>query len=252
VRAVAGGAAPDADRLATLQVTHDENVVAARAEGLNAGVFAAVVPVHTHIPRAPTAVARVQALVDGGLINPGSMWVKLGATAINGWQALSAHDGIIAAEAKAAAAKALAKAEADLVVITKAEAVAAKGGVMSGIDITAAVHAVFVAAPEQSCTRSSLSSKAQGATFLAALSHPWTTLLVPARATCQAAVVASGAATEAADAAAAAAVADHQPPAAPSVVAAAAVTAASVDVDSMSSAEKRALLAKLGVSMGDE
>jgi len=48
------------------------------------------------------------------------MRVKLGATAINGWQALSAHDGIIAAEAKAAAAKALAKAEAGLVVITKA------------------------------------------------------------------------------------------------------------------------------------
>ena len=97
---MAGGAAPDADRLATLQVTHDENVVAARAGGLNAGVFAAAVPTHTHIARLPTAVARVQALVDGGLINPGSMWVKLGATAINGWQALSAHDGIIAAEAK--------------------------------------------------------------------------------------------------------------------------------------------------------
>ena len=64
--------------------------------------------------------------------------------------------------------------------------------------------------------------------------------------------MAAGAAREAADAAAAAAVADHQPPAAPSVVAAAAVTAASVDVDFMSSAEKRALLAKLGVSMGDE
>ena len=59
------------------------------------------------------------------------MRAKTGAVAINGWQALSAHDGIIAAEAKVAAAKALAKAEADLVVITKAEAVAAKGGVMS-------------------------------------------------------------------------------------------------------------------------
>ena len=178
------------------------------------------------------------------------MRAKTGAVAINGWQALSAHGGIVAAEAKAAAAKALAKAEADLVVITKAEAVAAKGGVMSGIDITAAVHTVFVAAPDQS--RTSLSSKAQGATFLAALSHPWTTLLVPARAARQAAIVAAGAAREAADAADAAAVADHQPPAAPSVVAASAVTAASVDVDSMSSAEKRALLAKLGVSMGDE
>ena len=123
---------------------------------------------------------------------------------------------------------------------------------MSDIDITAAVHAVFVAAPEQPCTRTSLSSKAQGATFLAALSPPWTTLLAPARAACQAAVVAAGAATEAADAAAAAAVADHQPPAAPSVVADGAVTAAAVDVASMSSAEKRALLEKPGVSMGGE
>ena len=104
--------------------------------------------------------------MDGGLINPGSMWVKTDAVAINGWQALSAHDGIVAAEAKAAAAKALAKAEADLVVITKAEVVAAeagaaKGGKMSGADITVAVHAVFVAVPGQSCVRSSLSSNVQ-------------------------------------------------------------------------------------------
>ena len=137
-------------------------------------------------------------------------------------------------------------------VITKAEAVAAKGGVMSGADITVAVHAAFVAVPGQTFTRSSLAGKQQGATFLAALPTPWTTLLVPPRAACQAAVVAAGAAAEAAAAAAASAVADHQPPAAPSVVAASAVTAASVDVDSMSSAEKRALLAKPGVSMGDE
>ena len=172
VRAVAGGAAPEADRLAALQVTHDENVAAARARGLNAGVFAAAVPTHSHIARAPTAVARVQALVDGGVINPGSMWVKTGAVAINGWQALSAHGGIVAAEAKAAAAKALAKAEADLIVITKAEAVAAKGGVMSGADITVAVHAVFIAVPGQTCTRSSLAGKQQGAAFLAALPAP--------------------------------------------------------------------------------
>jgi len=123
---------------------------------------------------------------------------------------------------------------------------------MSGVDITAVVHAVFVATPEKQCTRSSLVGKQQGATFLAALPTPWTALLVPARAACQAAVVAGAAATVAAGAAAAAAVADHQPPAAPLVVAAAAVTAASVDVDSMSSAEKRALLEKLGVSMSGE
>ena len=64
--------------------------------------------------------------------------------------------------------------------------------------------------------------------------------------------MAAGVARQAAGAAAAAAVAGHQPPVAPSVVAAAAVTAASVDVDSMSPAEKRALLALLGVSIGGE
>ena len=45
------------------------------------------------------------------------------------------------------------------------EAVAAKVGAMSGADIVAAVHAVFVAAPEQQCTRSSLTGKQQGATL---------------------------------------------------------------------------------------
>ena len=146
----------------------------------------------------------------------------------------------------------LTKAEAELAVITRAEVAAAKGGALSGADITAAVHAAFVAASGNPYARPSPVGKAQGAPFLAALPTLWTTLLAPARAACQAAVVAAGTAREAADAAAAAAVADHQPPAAPSVVAAAAVTATSVDVDSMSSAEKRALLAKLGVSMGGE
>ena len=45
-------------------------------------------------------------------------------------------------------------------------------GAMSGADIAAAVHAVFVAAPEQQYTRSSLTGKQQGATFLAALPTP--------------------------------------------------------------------------------
>lgn len=252
VRAVAGGAAPDAGRLATLQLTHDKNCDVAREAGFNVGVFAAKVPTHNHIARAPDAVARVKALVDGGHINASSMWVKLGATAINGWQALSAHDGIIAAEATAAAAKAVTKADADLAVIAKAEVVAAKGGDMSGADISLAIHAVFVAIPEQSCTRSSLVGKQAGAKFLAELPAPWATLLPPARAACQAAAVAAAAATEAAKAAVAAAVTDHQPPAAPSVVATGAVTAAAVDVASMTSSERRALLAKLGNFMGVE
>ena len=112
---------------------------------------------------------------------------------------------------------------------------------MSGADSTAAVHAAFIAVPEETCTRSSPARKQQGATFPAALPAPWTTLLAPARVACQAEA-----------AAAAAAVADHQPPAAPSVVAAGAVTAATVDVATMSSAERRGLLAKLGGAMGDE
>ena len=135
---------------------------------------------------------------------------------------------------------------------TKAEAAAAKGGAMSGADITAVIHAIFVAAPEQSCTRPSLVGKQQGAAFLAALPAPWTTLLPPARVACQAAAAAAAAATDAAIAAAAAAVVDHQPPAAPKVVAAGAVTAAAVDVASMSSAERRELPTKLGGFMGDE
>ena len=95
--------------------------------------------------------------------------------------------------------------------------------------------------------------KQQGTAFLAALPAPWTTLLPPARVACQAAAAAAAAATDAVEAAAAAAaVADHQPPAAPSVVDAWAVTAAAVDVASMSSAERRELLAKLGGFMGDE
>ena len=147
----------------------------------------------------------------------------------------------------------LTKAEAELAVITKAEMPAAKGGVLSGAKITVAVHAVFIAVPGQTCTRSSLAGKQQGAAFLAALPAPWTTLLPPARVACQAAAAAAAAATDAAEAAAAAAaVADHQPPAAPSVVAAGAVTAAAVDVASMSSAERRELLAKLGGFMADE
>jgi len=170
---VAGGAAPDADRLAALQVTTRQTSSRRGWGGLNAGVFAATVPTHTRRPSAHRGCPLcVQALVDGGLINPGSLWVKTGAVAIDGWQALSAHDGIIAAEAEVAAAKALAKAEADLIVITKAEEVAAKVGAMSGADIAAAVHAVFVAAPEQQCTRSSITGKQQGATFLAAPPAP--------------------------------------------------------------------------------
>jgi hypothetical protein len=197
---------------------------------------------------------RIEALAGHGTINPGSLWVNVGAHAINGWVAMRAHDLIAAKADAAAASKALAKAEADLAVLTKADVVAAKTGDMSGADITAAIHAVFVAVPEQPCTRSSLSSKAQGLAFLTALSAPWANLLAPARGACTAAIAAATAAVAAASAAAVAAVADNQPPAAPSVVAAGAVTAADVDVGAMSAAEKRTLLARLlgPGGMGDE
>jgi hypothetical protein len=120
---------------------------------------------------------------------------------------------------------------------------------MSGADITAAVHAAFVAVPDQPCVRSSIGAKAQGAAFLAALPSPWTTLLAPARVACTAALVAAAVAVSDAAAAALAAVADNQPPAAPVFVATGGATAAAVDVDAMSAAEQRALLAKLGAAM---
>ena len=97
----------------------------------------------------------------------------------------------------------LTKAEAELAVITKAKVAAAKGGVLSGADITVAVHAVFIAVLGQTCTRSSLAGKQQGAAFLAALPTPWTTLLPPARVACQAAAAAAAAATDATTATAA-------------------------------------------------
>ena len=63
--------------------------------------------------------------------------------------ALSAHYQILTAEANVVVSKALAEAQADLVIITNADAVAAMGRTMNGDDIKTAVHAVFVAAPEQ-------------------------------------------------------------------------------------------------------
>ena len=56
------------------------------------------------------------------------MWLKTGTVAINGWEALSAHDGIVAKDLKEMAVKAAKVAKADLVILTKADEVAAKGG----------------------------------------------------------------------------------------------------------------------------
>ena len=120
-------------------------------------------------------------------------------------------------------------------------------GVLNGKSTDLAVHAVFIAVPDQLCKRTSLGGKEKGGVFLAELTTPWTSLLAPSRVACTAAIAAAATAVAAADAAAIAAEADHQPPTAPSVAATGA--AVTVDVDAMSKADQRALLAKLTLAM---
>ena len=78
---------------------------------------------------------------------------------------------------------------------------------------------------------------------------PWAALLAPARAACTAAIATAAAAVAAADVADIAAVADHQPSAAPLVAAIGAAVA--VNVDAVSKADQRALLAKLTLAIND-
>ena len=47
---------------------------------------------------------------------------------------------------------------------------------MNGKSIELAVHAVFIAVPDQQCTRSSLVGKRPGSAYLAALPTPWAQL----------------------------------------------------------------------------
>ena len=49
---------------------------------------------------------------------------------------------------------------------------AAKGGVLNGKSTDLAVHAVFIAGPDQLCKRTSLGGKEKGGVFLAALTTP--------------------------------------------------------------------------------
>jgi hypothetical protein len=116
---------------------------------------------------------------------------------------------------------------------------------MNGKEITLAIKFVYVAVPQQSAPKSSHSTKAAGLAFLGGLSlgARWATLLPAARAACVAASAAASAAVAAADAAAAAA-ASLGPVAAPTVLPAS-NSAAAVDLDAMSEAEQRALLARL-------
>ena len=211
-----------------------------------AGVFAAQVPVRTHIAREPTAVARVAALVADGIMK--HMWQKTGTTAISGWQAFAVHYGIVAKEAKVAATKALELAAANEAVVVAASALALQLGdepdaVMKGAEITLAIKFVYVAFPLQPTPKSSHSSKAAGLAFLGRLCARWPTFLPAARAACVASSAAASADDATADAAAAAAE-SLGPPAAP-VVLPASNSAAAVDLDGMSEAEQRTLLARL-------
>jgi len=252
VRHEIGGASPESAGLEQLAEDHAGNIVAARGAGLNAGVFAAEAPRHTHIAREPTTAGRIRALAAVGKINPGTMWQKTGAVAINGWVALSAHDLIVANEAKDAATKELAQAVQDLEVVSSAETVATSTGAMNGKQITTAIKFVFVAQPQQACTRTSIKNKPEGIAFLAGLTSPWQLLLPAARIKCESERLRAVAALEAATAAAAAALSDNQPPAAPTVSTNTATTADQVDVVSMTRVEKRALLAKLHAEMNKE
>jgi hypothetical protein len=130
-------------------------------------------------------------------------------------------------------------------VVVAAEALALQLGdkpdaAMNGKEITLAIKFVYVAVPQQSAPKSSHSTKAAGLAFLSELGARWATLLPGARAAC----VAASAAASAAVAAAAAAAASLGPVAAPTVLPAS-NSAGAVDLDAMSEAEQRALLARL-------
>jgi hypothetical protein len=222
-------------------------------QGLNVGVFASAVPVHKHIARETDSVARVRSLAASGAISTTSLWQHVGAVAVNSWQAFAAQALITAVEMKAIAAKSLAKAEADLKLVTDAEAlVAAKKDTddMSDAELTTAIKFVYVAVPAQPVVRTSFKCKAEKAAFLGSLSSCWSLLLPGVRLACDAASAAASTAMAEAIAAETAALVENAPPEAPTVAPAPrAVTAAAVDVQSMTAAEKRALLAKLADEM---
>ena len=120
---------------------------------------------------------------------------------------------------------------------------------MKGVEITLVVKFVYVAFPLQPTPKLSHGSKAAGLPFLGGLGARWPTFLpAAARAACVAASAAASAADAAADVAAAAA-ASLGPPAAPIVLPASNTTAA-VDLDAMSEAEQRALLAPRWLASG--
>ena len=249
VRHEVGGCAPQAARIGELQQCHEVNQEKARKLGMNVGNFTATAPVHTHIAREPDAVARVRKLAETGNITTGSLWHTVGAVAVNSWQVFAAQDAINAKAMKESATDAAAKAAADLVVLTEAENLANSSTLsdpnnMSDAQLNTAVKFIFVAKPEQPVVRSSIKGKAGKVAFLSGLTPAWHCLLAEARLACTAAVTAASTAMDEAEAAEAAVFINNQPPAPPSVVPGA-VTADAVDVQNMSEAERRALLARL-------
>jgi len=121
---------------------------------------------------------------------------------------------------------------------------------MSDAELTTAIKFVYVAVPAQPVVRTSFKCKAEKAAFLGSLSSCWSLLLPGVRLACDAASAAASTAMAEAIAAETAALVENAPPEAPTVAPAPrAVTAAAVDVQSMTAAEKRALLAKLADEM---
>lgn len=151
-------------------------------------------PVHHHIAREPTSAARVRSLAATGAISTTSLWQTVGAVAVNNHQEFAAQELIVAKNMKDSATKAAAKAAADLLVVTEAEALAASDKEpkdMSDAELTTAVKFVYVAKPEQPAVRSSIKGKGEKVTFLSGLNPPWDLLVVEAHLTCAAAVTAA-------------------------------------------------------------
>ena len=129
-------------------------------------------PVHHHITREPTSAARVRSLAATGAISTTSLWQAVGAVAVNSHQAFAAQELIVAKNMKDSATKAAAKAAADLLVVTEAEALAASDKEpkdMSDAELTTAVKFVYVAKPEQPAVCSSIKGKGEKVAFLSGL-----------------------------------------------------------------------------------
>jgi hypothetical protein len=138
--------------------------------------------------------------------------MNVGAAAVNSWQVFASQELILAANMKGSVTKVMAKAVADLVVVTEAEALAASAKDpkdMSDAELTTATKFIDVAKPEQLAVRSNTKGKG---TFLGGLTPTWDLLVAEARPTCAATVAAASTALGEAEAAKAAALINSQQP----------------------------------------